>query len=118
MLAMTDDTRQKISAGSRANLSEIRSNQFVAALSTPRVHLRGRLANQITIGIERTEKALFVTPETRLHPLKRSDGDKEGIFNRGVISPKTHGLPGTVVTSTVIRKLQGHGYPSAWIASQ
>jgi hypothetical protein len=38
------------------NLSEIRANQFVA-LSTPRMHLRGRLANQIAICIERTEEA-------------------------------------------------------------
>src|SRR5260370_8898317 len=82
------------------------------------MHLRSRLENQITIGIERAEKAFFVTAEVRFHPLKRIDGDKEGIFDRGFISPKSHSLPGSVITSTVIRKLQGHGYPSAWFSSQ
>jgi hypothetical protein len=109
--------QQSLMLSGPAELSEIRTNQFVAALSTPRVHLRGRPANQIAIGIERTEKALFVVPELRFHPLKRIDGDKEGIFNRGVISPKSYGLPGSVITSAMIRKLQGHGYPSVWIAS-
>jgi hypothetical protein len=31
------------------NLPEIRANQFVAALSFPRIHPRGRPANQIAI---------------------------------------------------------------------
>jgi hypothetical protein len=66
---------------SALELSEIRANQLVAALSVPRMHLRGRLANQVAICIERTEKAFFVTPEMRFHPLKSIDGDKEGIFN-------------------------------------
>jgi hypothetical protein len=79
------------------------------------MHLRGRLANQIAICIERTEKAFFVTPEMRFHPLKRIDGDKERIFDRGVIPPKTYSLPGSVITSTVIWKFQGHRYPSVQI---
>jgi len=52
------------------------------------MHLRGRLANQVAICIERTEKALFVKPGVRFHPLKSVDGDKEGIFNRSVIFPR------------------------------
>jgi hypothetical protein len=96
-------------------LSEIRANEFTAPLSTLRMHRRGRLANQITVCIERSEKALFVSPKMRRYPFKRADGDKEGIFHRGVISPKTHGLPGSIITPAVVWKLQGHGYPSAWI---
>ena len=76
------------------------------------MHLRSRLANQITMRIERTEKAFLVTPEMRLYPLKSVDGDKEGIFNRGIISPETYRPAGPVITSTVIRKLQGQRYPS------
>src|SRR6185369_2477578 len=57
------------------------------------MHLRGRLANQVAICIERTEKALFVKPEVRFHPLKSVDGDKEGIFNRSVIFPRLSLLP-------------------------
>src|ERR1700730_237621 len=65
--------------------------------------------------IERTEKALFVTPEIWVHPQQSTDGDKEGIFDRGVISPKTNSLSGSVITSTMIRKFQGHRYPSVQI---
>jgi hypothetical protein len=80
------------------------------------VYRRGRLENQIAMCIERAEKPFFVAPETRFHPLKRIDGDKEGIFDRGVISPKAYRPPGSVITSTVIRKLQGRGYPSVWMS--
>jgi hypothetical protein len=96
-----------------SKLSEIGANKLAAPLSTLRMHRRGRLANQITVCVERSEKAFFVSPKMRRHPLKRADGDKEGIFDRGVISPKAHGLPGSIIASTVVWKLQGHGYPSA-----
>jgi len=100
-----------------ANVSEIRTNQFVA-FSAPRMHGRGRLENQIAICIERSEKAFFVMPEMRFHPLKSIDGDKEGIFDRGVVSPKTYSLPGSIITSAVIRKFQGHCIlPFGWRAS-
>jgi hypothetical protein len=79
------------------------------------MHRRSRLANQIAICVERSEKTLLVTPEMRIHPQKGTDGDKEGIFDRSVISPKPHRLPGSVITSTVIRKRQGHRYPSVQI---
>ncbi len=76
---------------SGTNLAEIRTHQFVAALSIQRMHRCGRLANQIAILIECTEKAFFVRPEMRFHPLESIDGDKKGIFNRGIISPKPYG---------------------------
>src|SRR5579872_6064230 len=93
------------------DLSEVRTNQIVAALSMPNMHLGGRPANQIAIRIECAKKAFFVTLETRFYPLKRVDRDKERIFDRGVVSPKMHSLPGSVVASTAIGKLKGHGYP-------
>jgi hypothetical protein len=93
------------------NLPEIRGNQLVAALSVPRMLLRGRLKNQVAMCVERTDKAFFVTPEKWFHTLQRIDGDKERIFDRGIISPKAYRLPGSVIAPTVIRKLQGHGYP-------
>jgi hypothetical protein len=76
------------------------------------MHLRSRPANQIAICIESTEKASFVAPEMRFHPLKSIDGDKEGILDRGVITPKSYSLTGPVITSTMIRKFQGHRLPS------
>jgi hypothetical protein len=90
------------------SLAEIRTSQFVAALSMPHENVRSRAENQIAMGIEGTEKAFFVTPETRLHLFKRSNGDEEGIFDRGVISPKAYRLSGSIIASTVVRKLERH----------
>ena len=73
---------------------------------------RRRPENQIAVCVERTEKACLVKPEMRLNSLESTDRDKEGIFDRGVISPKTDCLPGLVIASAVIRKLQGHRYLS------
>src|ERR1700747_1442715 len=93
------------------NLPEIRTNQFITGLPIPRMYLCSRPENQIAACIKRTQKAFFVTPQMRFHPLKGVDGDKERIFDRGVISPKTDSLPGSVITSTVVRKFQRHRYP-------
>jgi hypothetical protein len=81
------------------------------------MHLRGRLENQIAMRIELTDEAFFVTPEKWFHALQRVDGDKERIFDRGIISPKAYRLPGSVITSAVIRKLQSHGYPWVWMSN-
>src|ERR1700748_901454 len=72
----------------RGALLEIPADQFVAGLSILRIHPRGGLANQIAIDIECTEKACFVTRQMRIYPDKSIDGDKEGVFDRGVVSPK------------------------------
>jgi hypothetical protein len=60
------------------------------------MHLRSRPANQIAICIESAKKASFVTPEVRFHPLKGIDGHEEGIFDRGVITPKPYSLTAPV----------------------
>ena len=52
----------KISVLFRTTLPEIRASQFIAALSIPHKNVRGRLENQIAMGIEGTEKAFFVMP--------------------------------------------------------
>src|SRR5579872_7588355 len=75
----------------------------------PNMHLGGRPANQIAMRIECAKKAFFVTLETRFYPLKSIDRDKERIFDRCLVSPKTYSLPGSVIASTAIGKLKGHG---------
>src|ERR1700751_5445331 len=86
------------------NLLEIRGNQLVAALPGPRMHVCGRLENQVAMCIERTDKTFFVTPKKWFHIRQRIDGDKERIFDRGIISPKAYRLPGSDIASAVIRK--------------
>ena len=99
---------RKISMLFPATLAEIGASQFVAALSIPHKNVRSRAENQLAMRIEGTEKAFFVMPETRLHLFKGIDGDEERIFDRGVISPKAYRLSGSIIASTVVRKLEGH----------
>lgn len=80
-------------------------NQIVRTSASADIDLRCGGAYQITVAIERTQKARFIGAGVRLNSSQGVFAYEECRFHGAVVSPKSHGAPGLVIRPAVIRKI-------------
>ncbi len=83
-------------------------NQIVRTSASADVDLRRGGAYQITVAIERTQKARLIGVGVRLNSFQGVFAYEERRFHSAIVPPKSYGAPGLVIRATVIRKIN-HG---------
>jgi len=88
--------------GHRTFVSEIMGDQVVRTPASANINLGGSSAYPVTVGIERVQEAGLVGAGIWLDVPERGLVYEEGCLHRAIISPKSHGMPGSVVGAAII----------------
>ena len=91
-------------ANHRVFVSEITGDQVVRTPASANINLGGSSAYPVTVGIERVQETGLVGAGIWLDVPQRGLVDEEGCLHRAIISPKPHGMPGSVVGAAIIRE--------------
>ncbi len=91
-------------ANHRIFVSEIMGDQVVRTPASANINLGRSSACPVTVGIERVQEAGLVGARIWLDVPERGLVYEEGCLHRAIISPKPHGMSGSVVGAAIIRE--------------
>ncbi|OIQ74564.1 hypothetical protein GALL_437830 [mine drainage metagenome] len=80
-------------------------NQIIRTFASADIDFRCSSTDQITVGIERIQKARLIRAGIRLDSSQCLFVNEKRCFDGAIVSPKTHGAPGLVIRTTVIWKI-------------
>ena len=89
-------------ANHRIFVSEIMGDQVVRTPASANINLGGSSAYPVTVGIERVQETGLVGADIWLDVPERGLVFEEGCLHCAIISPKPHGMPGSVVGAAII----------------
>ena len=81
----------------RAFVSKIICDQVIRTPASANIHLGSSGAYQVTVGIERVQKARLIEAGIWLNTPQRGFVDEEGCLHRAIVSPEPYSMPCSVV---------------------